>query len=102
MGLLSFVFGSQFENVSTKADCDRLIAKLQGEIEREKANIASTKTTIKRDKEWEKEYRRKGGNPGHMYYGNLETSINRSNSIIAANKARIAELRAMKSSLPKG
>lgn len=99
MGLLSSIFGG---GISTKADCDREIARLQGEIEREKAHIASNKTTIKRDKEWAKEYRRRGGNPGHMDFGNLEAGINMSNSIIAAKKARIAELKAMKSSLPKG
>lgn len=99
MGLLSSIFGG---GISTKADCDREIARLQGEIEREKAKIASNKTTIKRDKEWAKEYRRRGGNPGHMDFRNLEAGINMSNSIIAAKKARIAELKAMKSSLPKG
>lgn len=99
MGLLSSIFGG---GITTKADCDREIARLQGEIEREKANIARNKTTIKRDKEWEKEYRRRGGNPGHTDFGNLESGINMSNSIIAEKKARIAELKAMKSSLPKG
>lgn len=68
---------------STKAECDRKIAELQGQLEREKAQLANIKHNTA-------EARRRGHNV------DCTGAVNSGNSRIASIKAEIARVKAYK------
>lgn len=93
MGLLSSIFGG---GISTKADCDREIARLQGDVEHLKADLVKAKAHAKELKAYYK------NNKHANFSGSFEQGVIDVSNRIAEKKARIAKLKAMKSSLPKG